>query len=229
MIMRTPHCRQCSMGYALGKGISACISDGRPIFLNLHEDRYFCLGKELESSFINLLKDETPNPSEAIAELLGLGILEPSDTCDVPVLCAPPVLANTRLTCNHAPVGSVLSALFGLAQMRMRLRLNGLSGSIAYLHALGREAREFHPSLLEPAATIASAYARASRLFGKHDRCLLWSYALGAALRRQRLPATIVIAVSAWPFVAHAWVQLDRLVVNEDPARIRTFTPILVI
>ena len=25
------------------------------------------------------------------------------------------------------------------------------------------------------------------------------------------------------------WVQLDRLAVNEDPARIRTFTPILVI
>lgn len=217
------------MGYALGKGISACISDGRPIFLNVHEDRYFCLGKELESSFIALLKDETSNPAQAIDELLALGILEPSVTCHVPVLCAPPLLAGSRLTCNHAHAGSVVSALFGLAQMRMRLRLNGLSDSVAYLHALGREAREFAPSLIEPAATIASAYARASRLFGRHDRCLLWSFALGAALLRRGIPATIVIAVSAWPFVAHAWVQLDGLAVNEDPARIRTFTPILVI
>ena len=217
------------MGYTLGKGISACISDGRPLFLNLHDDRYFCLEKELESSFINLLKDETPHPSEAIAELLGFGMLEHSDTCHVPVLCVPPRIAGSRLPCNQASTGSVISALVDLAQMRLRLRLNGLSGSVAYLQDLRRGAREFAPSLIEPAATIASAYARASRVFGRHDRCLLWSFALGAALLRQRLPATIVIAVSAWPFVAHAWVQLDRLVVNDDPARIRTFTPILVI
>lgn len=217
------------MGYVLGKGISACISDGRPIFLNLHEDRYFCLGENLESSFIALLNDETPHPSEAIDELLALGILRRSDTCHVPVLCAPPLIASSRLCCNHALAGSAIAALVGLAQMKLRLRLDGLFGSVAYLQGLRRSAREFHPSLIEPAAKIASAYARASRVFGKHDRCLLWSFALGAALLRQRIPATIVIAVSAWPFVAHAWVQLDRLAVNDDPARIRTFTPILVI
>jgi len=217
------------MGYTLGNGISACISDDRPIFLNLHEDRYFCLEKDLELSFIDLLQGENPHPSNAIDELLALGILEPSDTCHVPVLCAPPLLAGSRLPCNHAPAGSAIAALVGLAQMKLRLRLNGLFGSIAYLQALRREAREFTPLLIEPAAKITSAYARASRVFGKHDRCLLWSFALGAALLRQRIPATIVIAVSAWPFVAHAWVQLDRLAVNDDPTRIRTFTPILVI
>jgi len=229
VIVRTPHCRRCPMGYALGKGISGCISDGRPIFLNLDEDRYFCLGQDLEASFINLSQDGTPPPSNAIDQLLALGILEHSDTSDVPVLCAPPVLVGSKLPCNHARAGSVMSALVGLARMGLQLRSKGLSGSVAYLRGLRREARDFAPAVIDPAARIASAYARASRVFGKHDRCLLWSFALGAALLRQRIPATIVIAVSAWPFVAHAWVQLDRLVVNDDPARIRTFTPILVI
>lgn len=85
------------------------------------------------------------------------------------------------------------------------------------------------PSVTKAAVRIASAHAAAARYFGTHDRCLLWSFALGAALFRQKIPATIVIAVSAWPFVAHAWVQLDTKLINEYPEKTRIYTPILVI
>src|SRR3546814_7368922 len=63
---------------------------------------------------------------------------------------------------------------------------------------------------------------------GETDRCLVQSLATCALLRRQGVPCRFAIGVRSRPFAAHAWVELDAQVVNDDLENVRQFTPILV-
>jgi Transglutaminase-like superfamily len=61
------------------------------------------------------------------------------------------------------------------------------------------------------------------------QRCLFDSLVLAVFLTRQMIPCTLVIGVSTKPFLAHAWVQIGALVLNDTVEHVQTFTPILVI
>src|SRR3546814_11352395 len=73
-----------------------------------------------------------------------------------------------------------------------------------------------------------AAFKKAAWLFGETDRCLVQSLATCALLRRQGVPCRFAIGVRSRPFAAHAWVELDAQVVNDDLENVRQFTPILV-
>lgn len=76
----------------------------------------------------------------------------------------------------------------------------------------------------DEARRLAEAVDQAARWYLKRAWCLQRS-AVGVLLLRWRgIPAELVIGVRKVPFYAHAWIELDGLVLNDSPEVQRTFT-----
>jgi asparagine synthase (glutamine-hydrolysing) len=58
------------------------------------------------------------------------------------------------------------------------------------------------------------------------DDCLPASLSLGRALRQQGVDARVCFGVQKFPFLAHAWVEADRMIVNDSVENISRFTTI---
>ncbi|KVE33949.1 lasso peptide biosynthesis B2 protein [Burkholderia sp. TSV86] len=67
-----------------------------------------------------------------------------------------------------------------------------------------------------PSRTV-ERYLRASIWSPFRITCLQMSFALATHLRRERVPAQLVIGVRPMPFVAHAWVEVDGRVYGDEP------------
>jgi hypothetical protein len=87
---------------------------------------------------------------------------------------------------------------------------------------------EHFASTLQRAKELTTIY-EALRIWAytARDACLLDSLMLADFLRRQQIPAHLLIGVATKPFSAHAWVQLDNFVLNDTVERVQGFTPIL--
>ena len=57
--------------------------------------------------------------------------------------------------------------------------------------------------------------------------CLFRAYLLRLFLRRGGCDASWVFGVRTWPFRAHCWLEADGVVLNDDAASIRAYSPIL--
>jgi hypothetical protein len=75
--------------------------------------------------------------------------------------------------------------------------------------------------------------AEAARVFWRmapwlpiEGECLVRSALLMRFLKRRGLEADWVFGVRLWPFMAHCWVQLDDLCLNDDVERLAAYTPI---
>ena len=75
---------------------------------------------------------------------------------------------------------------------------------------------------------VAKAETIALNPLGSRD-CLPRSLALFAFLRRCGIPAIHYIGIQRYPFLAHAWVESNRLPVRERSETILPFTPIATI
>jgi hypothetical protein len=64
---------------------------------------------------------------------------------------------------------------------------------------------------------LCSAVDMASIWYWKEVLCLQRSAATACLLRQFGVPAEMVIGARQMPFKAHAWVEVDRQVVNDKP------------
>jgi transglutaminase superfamily protein len=64
---------------------------------------------------------------------------------------------------------------------------------------------------------ISQAVDLAAALYFKPVLCLQRSAAAACLLKRQGYPAEMVIGVQQLPFVAHAWVELNGMVLGDKP------------
>jgi hypothetical protein len=60
-----------------------------------------------------------------------------------------------------------------------------------------------------------------------HDQCLFDSLVLSVFLTLLKVPCTFVIAVASKPFLAHAWVQVGDMVLNDTAEHVQEFQPLL--
>jgi hypothetical protein len=67
------------------------------------------------------------------------------------------------------------------------------------------------------AEQVCSAIDLAATLYFKQTRCLQRSAAAVCLLKRHGFAAEMVIGIQQVPFLAHAWVELDGLVLNDRP------------
>ena len=66
-------------------------------------------------------------------------------------------------------------------------------------------------------AQICEAVDLAAVLYFRKVLCLQRSAAAACLLKKHGFPAQLVIGVQQMPFAAHAWVELDGLVLNDKP------------
>lgn len=64
---------------------------------------------------------------------------------------------------------------------------------------------------------VCSAVDLACIWYWKEAQCLQRSAATACLLRRNGVPAQLVIGAQQMPFKAHAWVEVDGRVVNDKP------------
>ena len=87
--------------------------------------------------------------------------------------------------------------------------------------ALYRKVRSYplqkKPPAPQSVAQICHAMDIAAIWYWKQAQCLQRSAATTCLLRRHGVPAEMIIGAQQLPFKAHAWVEVERQVVNDKP------------
>lgn len=117
---------------------------------------------------------------------------------------------------------SVARCALALLAVRAHLKARGFGPAVARAKRLGARAAG---TGLTPAEVERAAYhvAVAATFFPGRAVCLEQSLALYLLLRRRGVPAALRLGVQAYPFYAHAWVEVDGAPVNEDPETVDKF------
>lgn len=127
----------------------------------------------------------------------------------------------------HPNTPSLLTATVGLTAVRISLRALGFRKSrlLAEWFA-GRPLTvgvAGSVASFQLAASVAAQVVRAATFFPGRAICLEQSLVLYTLLRRRGVAAQFMLGVQPYPFVAHAWVEVDGTPVNEIEARTRYF------
>lgn len=119
---------------------------------------------------------------------------------------------------------SVVRASLLLLWVRLHLKARGFGPSVAAARrwAGSRPSSESDPALVEKTAL---AVALAAAFFPGRAVCLEQSLSLYVLLRRRGVDAELKLGVQPFPFLAHAWVEVDGAPVNEEPEVVASFVP----
>jgi hypothetical protein len=225
-VERTP------VSYQLKDGVSFCRVADQTVFLDLSADRYFCLSPVGQQSFDRLVRGETLAQDD-LATLKDLTVVRPITNeakYDAITPCLSidfPQLSLLDEDCARPGGLDVVLAASCLVASSVGLRIFGLRTVVAQLSARKiRAAGRIAPTEL---AKVAGAFARLRYVATERDNCLTRSIAVAGRLTVCGAQPSLVIAVKLQPFGAHAWVQCDKLLVNDRHEFVRDYTPILVI
>ena len=215
------------MSLALRPGLSFCVVSGQALFLDLPQDRYFCLKQGEDEAFRawargSLSPDNSNLHGLIQADILTEGLQEqpPSKSWQPP---------RRRLEPGIFSLRSTIRALRRRHQVSRSLARNGLAHTLALIPTSAIVGWSSTEAELFRAGRIANAHEAADVLIGAHDKCLSRAISLTIELRRSGLDAFAVLSVALRPFQAHSWVQLGDQLVNDDLETVRKFQPILVI
>jgi len=239
------------MAYEPANTLSYCEVDGRLVFLDIADDRYFCLQADAEDAFRTTLAHGSarheveapqtgpdgdpyvgPNtgPDTGIADRLDLlataiAAREPRH-CDAGCIPTASLLDGPP---RPASIIAVLSALVHLAWVRRRLRRGGFAKLIAALRAAKARAAATPPAQRVRIERLALDFERTARLTRSHDQCLARAITLARMALSRGMVVDLVIGVQLRPFAAHAWVRSGSTLLNEHVDAARIYTPILVV
>lgn len=220
------------MGFRLRSGLSFCLAQGKPIFLDTVADRYFTLTAGGERSFVGLVNDETGKASpDELRRLANSGVIEPTEDNLRPLPC--PLAPDARETMLDAPRSSLDPLQFAAAAGEL-VRVTAMLKRGRF-HALIEDLRRRKarlPRSEQPRASalrVASAFARTAYWSSPHDRCLSRSIAVARRLIAMGCRPDLVIAVQVQPFRAHCWVQYEDQLVNDRRETVEPFIPILLV
>lgn len=219
------------MGYRLADHVSYCTIGERAIFLDLQEDRYFCLGESAEVAFDGLIRGLTPSTRMA-SDLEGLEaahiIRQHAGETRISPVIAQPAQSEIDTVDVQADSLEILAAFYHTGRTGFYLRSHSLLDTIARFQA--RKVRAVDTKMmLSRVRTIAQAHYRLRHIMRSTDRCLHRSLALADHLAAQHIPASLVFGVTLAPFSAHCWVQYGTIVLNDHVDYVAQRTPILVL
>lgn len=210
------------MGTRLRQGLSYCLVDDRPVFLDILADRYFVLSAASSMRFMGLVDEPDRasfDPEPAIAGLFEL-YDGPNDvaptTIGVPQRDVMPRRAGFSIT-SLSILSAHASAWLMLRTLPLHKMLRHVSGTSVHRRKDG------------DIAQCAAAFRASDAIVARTDRCLLKAIAMSLYLRRSGFRAQMVFGVTLDPFRAHCWLQDDTLLLNESYDIARNFTPILVV
>ena len=208
--------------------IAYCFGAGRPIFLDIARDRYFTVSEKLGDAFGAFVReDRDRGRGDEIDALVRHGLLAPSEAplttrrSPMPVRREIPSWASRRFHPGKAV--AVASAIWGAQR---HLRRQPFAEVIARLK---RQRDDLQVGDAEQTRRSCADFLRHRSLVPIASVCLLDSLALLNVLQARGGQADLVFGVTASPFSAHCWVQLEDQVLNDHLDRVLAFTPILVV
>jgi hypothetical protein len=218
------------MHFRLRNDIGCCQCGDAVILLDLEADRYFQLAGATAAAVIASDGHVLPSDLPDVGRLLARGLLvaadeAPAETSSLTIalpLCD--VLADAPV---HAPLVEAARAAWLQLRATRALRRHRLADILAAMGMRHRPPAPAPAADFSKARATAAAFARSALLVGSADRCLARSLALVAMGHRAGIRPTLVFGVTADPFAAHCWVQLDDAVLTGDLDSVRQFTPIL--
>lgn len=116
-----------------------------------------------------------------------------------------------------------VTAWFALLRVDIACRRRGFDGVCRLLKKMPPEGAH-NPHIVR---VLTDATALAACFYWKPVLCLQRSAALVYLLRRQQLPARLVIGYRPSPFSAHAWVELAGRVINDSPEYAKRMTVLM--
>jgi len=169
-----------------------------------------------------------------IADLLSRGILTTSPTPERSLTTTSP-LRTLTITASAArrlaPVMYIPQFAMALLAVTARHQDKRLARLLDWLHQRQSAVRRHGNSVTyaKVMRLLASFFRLRIWFYTADRRCLFDSLVLANFLSRRKVPCTFVIGVSTKPFLAHSWVQIDAVVLNDTAEHVQTFTPILAI
>jgi hypothetical protein len=220
------------MGFRLRSGLSFCLAQGKPIFLDTVADRYFTLTVSGERSFLQLVSSEdSQTPPDELTGLARSGVIEGAGHDLPPLPCPlPPMAHETMLDAPRSSLDLVqfFAATIELARVSAMLKRGRFHALIEDLRRRkARLAKADPPSA--SALRVAAAFVRTAYWSSPHDRCLPRSIAVARRLIAMGYRPDLVIAVQVQPFRAHCWVQYKNQLVNDRRETVEAFIPILLV
>jgi hypothetical protein len=213
------------MALSLVPHVHAAVVGGDVVLLDVRGDEYFCVRDGVQ--VLGLAEDHRAlePPDAAVGDALvedGLAVRGPPPE---PARQLPP------------PPGEDLPA--GVAQPLSRRELAALCGAVwDYLaHYRGRSFAQVLAYVGAARSTVgrketlrlAGVFARAAPWLPIPHQCLVRSFVLLRFLQRSGADAQWVLGVRTWPFAAHCWLQLGRVVLDDSTDRLAVYQPILVV
>jgi hypothetical protein len=218
------------MRLGLNPNIHSCIVNGRVIFLDALNGRYFCLSDRLEQAFLDVAGGNISGCNTEIEEMIGRGVLvtdAPAPKALLPLSTEVPPSRDLSSRITRSSLADVGAAAAAQAYAMIILRTNHFHEILRRLESKRNAVREQQGRNGVPTAErLALAIQTTNLLFGSTDRCLNRSLALLQLCYRHGSTPTFVIGVRTSPFVAHCWVQDHDLVLNDRSEHARLFTPI---
>ncbi len=216
--------------YGLRADVYCCIANGRAAFLDVAADRYFGLPSNLEADFAAFISAGCPSSQaeQSLAPLIRSGLLEHRQDEVPSILARPPTAARLSVFDAPRPRAGILDIGIAVASQVATARALQRHPLKTVLARCGAQKTKAARSQSPPIEAI-SGFLATRRLIGTQDRCLRWSLAMVAFLSHHRCYPQLVLGVKMAPFAAHAWVQHDDVILNDDVDRVRPYTPILVI
>lgn len=219
----------------LRNSVSFAIVGDKAFFLDLQDDRYFCLGPTANAAFVGLAcrqqRSEKDQAEISALATCGLPSHRRGTVCYLQQAMVQVPTESLEESCVH-PQGlsrislAICRVLFAQAGLKMK-PLHSVLDDISRRKSLlmGNSYR----SNIDQLAVISSTCQAARAFLSHRERCLSWSIAVINWAIRIGCRADLIIAVRDHPFAAHCWVQCGAVVVNDSLENVRNFTPILVI
>jgi hypothetical protein len=135
--------------------------------------------------------------------------------------------ARTRVTAERelrAP--SVVATMLFFSALKVALKVAGFGRTWRWIRRRTEHVPIRSDVNLEAVAKAEYKVAMAAALYPGRALCLERSLTLYWYLRRQGVSVTYRMGVQMYPFMAHAWVEYRRQVINDVAEHVKLFLPI---
>ncbi|WP_434671007.1 lasso peptide biosynthesis B2 protein (plasmid) [Klebsiella sp. B345] len=125
-----------------------------------------------------------------------------------------------------------LDLLICIMELKFRIKeieSQGLIGVVAGLNKTRKKAKKRNVSIKELTEKYKAYLRIIFPLISKNSNCLSYSYFLADKLNQFFIPAVVVIGVRTQPFYSHAWVEVDGVIINDEPDLRERLSVILVV
>lgn len=215
----------------LAPHVQAVGVNGDLVFLDVEQDAYVCLPDGARDAPLDASRRVlTTSDRELTRDLLAAGLASaaaPSGAQDRSAVRTPasPTASALRDQYDFPTWPDAVQMVRATADMLGAYR----GRSFGEIVAAARVVREHPPVLSTRLVTVVDAFHRWAPFAPMEAKCLLRAFMLLRLLRRHGEDALWVFGVRTWPFHAHCWLQCEGLVLDDEPDRIRAFTPIMVL